>query len=717
MNCEECGLRKASAVCVECEQSLCPDCDEALHKGGKRKSHLRHQKCMLCKNLASIQCDTCTLMLCSSCSSPHMAHIYQPVSQSKGLEVLSSQYPQPKSNFPDFLAPSRILPPESKPRSVENVYEVKEIKKLQDSDIETKISAVDQISEYLKNEASKGFLLHEVPDLIQYLCAHLAVNSDSIIKWLRLAEKKKIIHFTVREFEDTSIEFVSLWLEQVTLEILLWTLRSLKNDEMMPTEKAIQCRMREVFDLKPTDSQWNQLIQKARNHSNSSFSEFSLFSQPSQVLPKFNIREISDPSTGSRTLVIYPNNEEWIGLDQHSKFGDYLNIKSTETWDEFYKFLEDYFTIRKPKRSRQADSLRAIPGGRYGCAQFIKLCGPRSVKNCSLGKVSYMVQLAINEDLLRYQRTLLVWTSNHQRTVSKGEIQRKMQAIEQAVLSILSKTPQGISLAQLPLYLKRALKFQLNIAELGFAKLKDLLLTFPRVTVELRGTNHPFAVLKDPKSDDSFDYHPSPDTILGYVYQIFRDNKFGISESKLEPLLYDKIGKSIDWSIYQTTSLADFIGIFAGSQFEVIRTKDTNMIFKIENPSYNYFYSPFRDNYSSVMMEKMQHSPHLHQTSYSLDFPDSKGKIVNISNIPLDFAKNEELTDEMYRYFDNFYDGSTDVSSAWNSLSMKNEKINCEKKSHLRTHSEGLNDVIEAKNPQHASWLSTSEIKPPPGFE
>lgn len=339
---------------------------------------------------------------------------------SSQVQMLRQHLNQLKINMPivEFMISTRILPLriepllDSSPRRelIEKMYEVKEIKRIPEYEPEAKASAIDQISDFLREEAKKGFLLHEVPELIQHLCSHLMKNSDSVIKWLKTAERKKIIHFTVREFEESTIEFVSLRLEQVTLETLLWTLRSLKNDEMMPTEKAIQCRMREVFDLKPTDSQWEQLIQKARSHSAVSVisSEFSLFSQPAQSIPKFNIREISDPSTGSRTLLIYPNNEEWVGLDQHSKFGDYLNIKGTEIWNEFLKFLEDYFTHKRPKRVRQADSLKAIPGGRYGCAQFIKLCGPRSVKNCSLGKVSYMVQLAINEDLLRYQRTLLV---------------------------------------------------------------------------------------------------------------------------------------------------------------------------------------------------------------------------------------------------------------------------------------------------------------------
>jgi hypothetical protein len=53
-----------------------------------------------------------------------------------------------------------------------------------------------------------------------------------------------------------------------------------------------------------------------------------------------------------------------------------------------------------------------------------------------------------------------------------------------------------MSLAQLPLYLRRKLTFSLDLNELGFPKLKDLILSMQdRIKLELRGHNHPFAYL------------------------------------------------------------------------------------------------------------------------------------------------------------------------------------------------------------------------------
>lgn len=162
------------------------------------------------------------------------------------------------------------------------------------------------------------------------------------------------------------------------------------------------------------------------------------------------------------------------------------------------------------------EELRTIPGGRYGCTQFLKVCGPESLKQCSLGKLAQLVQRTISEDLLRYQRTLLVWTgaldkrkvvegkpenkksvsslkshSNlndsfreqhfhiHKKSGSRNDVINpggKFQATKTAILEVLRENESGISLAQLPLYLKPKLTFPLDLAELGFAKLKDLIL-------------------------------------------------------------------------------------------------------------------------------------------------------------------------------------------------------------------------------------------------
>ena len=131
-----------------------------------------------------------------------------------------------------------------------------------------------------------------------------------------------------------------------------------------------------------------------------------------------------------------------------------------------------------------------------------------------------MVQRAINDGLLQYQKTLLVWTASAlgvsgremlsrtkgstlltragspEEMHKKAAIKAKLQIVKNALIEVLAEARQGISLAQLPLYLKRKLPFMLNLNELGFAKLKDLVLSMSdQIKLELRSHNHPFAYL------------------------------------------------------------------------------------------------------------------------------------------------------------------------------------------------------------------------------
>ena len=57
-------------------------------------------------------------------------------------------------------------------------------------------------------------------------------------------------------------------------------------------------------------------------------------------------------------------------------------------------------------------NFRVIPGGKYGCAQFVSSCGPDKLKKMSLGKLSLFVKIALEENYLTYFKTLICWNTN-----------------------------------------------------------------------------------------------------------------------------------------------------------------------------------------------------------------------------------------------------------------------------------------------------------------
>jgi len=417
----------------------------------------------------------------------------------------------------------------------------------------------DQLLSALKELAEKGQIMHETREFVQYFSQKFRISSDRTMEIINSASRLDIVHLTERQFGNIkSMSFISMKLSSLSLESLLWTLRSLRLDEMIPTERAIMSRMKEAFEFKPSPIQWDNLLdackgfyQEKHHHTKSAPAEkqgidFSIFmhqqgdSEPlftTDQIPEFIIRDINDPVTGQDTHAIFPKGEEWESVDHLIKGGDVIHIKQTKEWQNFVEFLERYFSSAGPK----IDESTAIPGGRYGCAQFLKLCAP-TLQSSSLGKLSYMVQLAIDEDLLRYQRTLLVWTPVTTKKNYEEDNANKLRAVQLAVVEVLKENRGGISLAQLPLYLKRKLSFHLDLQELGFSKLKDLLLTIPNVEIVLKGTNHPFAIWKPSKKKTISD----TEEVSKSMDEILHDCKQGLPGSRVEMMLYAKFGHPIN---------------------------------------------------------------------------------------------------------------------------------------------------------------------------
>jgi hypothetical protein len=61
------------------------------------------------------------------------------------------------------------------------------------------------------------------------------------------------------------MSFISLRLEIITHECLTWVLLSLKKDEMTPTERAIQSRIKEAFAFKIGPTLWEYIVESLEN--------------------------------------------------------------------------------------------------------------------------------------------------------------------------------------------------------------------------------------------------------------------------------------------------------------------------------------------------------------------------------------------------------------------------------------------------------------------
>lgn len=58
-----------------------------------------------------------------------------------------------------------------------------------------------------------------------------------------------------------TLSFISLQLDIISHECIVWVLASLKKDEMTPTERAIQSRIKEAFAFKISSPLWDCLME------------------------------------------------------------------------------------------------------------------------------------------------------------------------------------------------------------------------------------------------------------------------------------------------------------------------------------------------------------------------------------------------------------------------------------------------------------------------
>lgn len=101
------------------------------------------------------------------------------------------------------------------------------------------------------------------------------------------------------------------------------------------------------------------------------------------------------------------------------------------------------------------------------------------------------------------------------------------------------------------MFLKKDKGITLDINELGFAKLKDLLLTIPNVKVELRGINHPFAVFESLPKDT--------DHLVSILTALVLEFPMGVPIHQLEGYLYARVGYTVNWEMYRSENFFDFV--------------------------------------------------------------------------------------------------------------------------------------------------------------
>lgn len=613
MKCEECE-NLASQICLNCEESLCGLCDTKLHSGGNRKLHERKKICKRCEVASTGFCESCEEDICHFCLFFHMGHS---VSSKKktcaywenvGLElkdcekvlekvlgfspnlvkVYGEHWETRVKNMVNIQVPGEFLDILGGDLQNDSRFGVTQALIITDSQVNQVVFANPNIDYYhisprtlktrrigpvylleaiTKNFASGKILLKLENFLIKQSEKQEIPQSEVILQVEILLSQGKII-LNNKEFGEYLLQSISVKVTQIDEKVFLAVLRSLKKDEIFPCEKAIQSRIREAFDLKFSNFQWISLLSHMKTLK--STSDFTFFST-SEI---FKFQEI--PYEEEKTYVIYPSDEQWASSDQ---FGDFFSVKKSQEYQEMLLFLSDFFT--------KGQKVNTLTGGKYGCALLLKYFSTKSLKSQSLGKIIYMVQIAINEDIIRYQKTLLLWSANYHTNLSEKTRKARLQTVKEEIIKLVKNKPAGVPLAQIPTNLKKKVKFQVKIPELGFKKLKDLLKTIPEIVLRPGQNKNPSAF-----------FNSIPATIPEIQYkisEIMEKNTYCINEEKLLCDLFHKFGP-IDWSIYTSKSLINFIDNYCKS-IRVMKVGNENILIGRETEREELSISTYNSEY------------------------------------------------------------------------------------------------------------------------
>lgn len=315
----------------------------------------------------------------------------------------------------------------------------------------------------------------------------------------------------------------SLCLSMVSIESIVWILKSIKNDKMQPSESLVFSRFKEYFALKVVMKDWKKLIEYLLKYKE----RLDAFNKHKDAIDEIEIKEVED---GNYLLLLrgvtwtYEDLSEVSNTDQdYLAFRYYLDVifgeeKETQNEAELKRILGSTDATKKrpalPDPVRKPTPLdpisKSIPGGKYGCAQYIRNCGPPILRQTSIGRIYALLRCALNNRLISHSKTNII--KNDEKAVSVNQNREEQIAeLQNNVLELLREEEKGtVTLAQLPLLLQKKYGKFYNFQELGFIKLKNFLNTLEDKIELTRSSNNHIKVSLKQRPGVNFGHHVSP---------------------------------------------------------------------------------------------------------------------------------------------------------------------------------------------------------------
>lgn len=716
MNCEECSIEQAyqaTLLCRECDQLFCGKCDIIIHSRGKRRTHSRQIVCYNCRSAASLDCETCSVKLCVTCKSNHKLHRIIQLNELKTLAVfwdisnitsnsisistllqeISNRIVSPK--FVYFYSAGWAHDKIQAKGEVVSRYKVSPVDSLlldldciQQSPvtdvliISTKINEIRKKLSFAKTanvrvlftdwtcpmflnvwkgeerrvEGKEGESTARFKELIEFFYleaegGRVWIEKNEVLDHffgfedfcicLDEAVKNKVIRETVIKFHEKILFLYSIYFEEVSEDVIRFIVKSLKFDEISLTDRAIKTRIKKVFGISCDGDKWKEVKRRCFSHRRA--------------------RSV----VGEKLVNLKFDRNGYEGLDLYKS--DFFLIKNSESYEEFVLFSESYFS---------AHFRQGLQMGRFGLSLLIKHFGPESLKFLSIGKLIYMTNLALSDDLFRIHSRKIFWSKDFR--IMDPSTYTKFKALKKSIIEAVS-SDNKIKLSNLRQKLKIQKKLEINLHEFGYHKIRELIKSIPEI--EISGQ---YFKLKTQKILDS-------EKIVEAIEEIVKSKEYAITEAVLQVTLQAKLNHSIDWTDYNVSSCAEFIRVFSRSDIQVLKTRDCIMLFKSNKQKTYSFFFPFKSYFNSAVLECSKvPTPQIYQAvshSFDLHLQSSNKcvapmqRIINISNVPSDILQVSPARD------DDFEDNGNSSFNIEGFSANEEEKVASRSKQHSKNSS------------------------------
>lgn len=363
-------------------------------------------------------------------------------------------------------------------------------------------------------------------DLSVEVAGELDVPQARVVDVLESDFRCTTLHKTTRSFGDfITLKYFSLCLATVSVESIVWILKSIRNDLMQPNESLMFSRFKEYFAIKIAMKEWKRLIEGLVK----SKELLAHFNQYRDVFGELEIREIEE---GSYLFLL--RGVSWV-------YEDLSEVQDSDVdYQAFLAYIDEFFTDESletdkeaerrkwlssvesskkrstilamesnTKKFMQSESIsKAIPGGKYGCTLLIKNCGTPLLKQLSIGRIYALIKHGLNNQVISHLKTHIVKNEPKVAPLTQNRDQQILD-LQQHVLELLAEQ-DSVTLAQLPLLLQKKTHKFYNFQELGFIKLKNFLMTLEDKIELTRSSNNHIKVALRRKKDPPYSQGGSP---------------------------------------------------------------------------------------------------------------------------------------------------------------------------------------------------------------